>query len=377
MKMTKVVCLLPVLLLGLLVPACSFSPYALSNSRDGARNSFKALEGVSSSSAAQLLKFTEPRTNVTVVLVGAMHYNPTSVQLAMDTIQDLGKKNKLGSVVVESCDIRWNKTAELYNEKPYLKKLLDNEMRTACDVAFSFNRPTVLGDQRINITVDALKASLKQTFQDLVSPPTGWKRFGEEVSKAWEETVPLGGEGYLNAFSFLDPRLLLVLPISLVKYPVSFLVRDPFPTTIALSLLALLSYTDDPVTVQALIEGEVPLSDWIFSFVVAFLETAVFARLLLKPLLAERNKILARSIVEQCKIYKREKDDSIRGGWFGLFSNQFKAASKQRSDATEVVYAPGSPIDVMPSGGDEKVVVAILGMAHCNGIMKLLKEEKV
>merc|ERR1711865_1146088 len=37
--------------------------------------------------------------------------------------------------------------------------------------------------------------------------------------------------------------------------------------------------------------------------VVAILETIVFARLLLKPLLAERNEILAKSILDQCQIY--------------------------------------------------------------------------
>ena len=72
----------------------------------------------------------------------------------------------------------------------------------------------------------------------------GWKRFADEVRQAWRETVPLGGEGYLGAFSFFDPRLLLVLPISLVKYPLSFLARDPVPTSVVLLSLFALDFLD-------------------------------------------------------------------------------------------------------------------------------------
>jgi hypothetical protein len=120
--------------------------------------------------AAQLLEFVEPETGVKVTLIGAMHYNPSSVRLAKETIDRLGKANQLGSVIVEACDIRWNKTAELYADKPILKNLLSNEMRIACDTAMDFDRPVVLGDQRINITVDSLKANLGATMTDLLTP---------------------------------------------------------------------------------------------------------------------------------------------------------------------------------------------------------------
>ena len=47
-------------------------------------------------SGLQILEFQEPQTNVTVVLVGAMHYNPSSIQLATSTINELGQSNALG-----------------------------------------------------------------------------------------------------------------------------------------------------------------------------------------------------------------------------------------------------------------------------------------
>lgn len=351
------------LLLTLGVPIASFSPPRPWASNRGASVSLQA---------SQLLTFQEPRTNTTVILVGAMHYNPTSVRLAKTTIEDLGNENRLGSVIVESCDLRWNKTAELYEEKPFLKRLLTNEMRTASDVAFEFGRPVILGDQRINITTDALKSTLKETFVDLVTPLTGWKRFGDEVGAAWKETVPFGGKGYLSAFAFFDPLLLLALPVSFVKYPLSYFVKSPLPTTVVLSLLIGLSFSEDPMTVDALMADQIPASDYIASLAISALETIVFARLLLKPLLADRNEILARSILDQCEVFASEKE-SKQGGWF-----QFLAPKKQAiSSDQQIIYAPGSAISQKVSGGSDKVVVAVLGMAHCNGIKKLLEEQRV
>jgi hypothetical protein len=334
--------------------------------------------------ALQLLQFQEPQTNVTVVLVGAMHYNPASIQLAESTILYLGKQDKLGSVVIESCDIRWNKTAELYDEKPFLKTLLTNEMRTACDLALSFNRPVVLGDQRINITSSALKSSLQQTFKDLVSPPTGWKRFVDEVGGAWEDTALQGGDGYLSPFAVLDPRLLAVLPISLVKYPLAFLIRSPLPTSIVLTIFAALLIGEDSNAVQESsmsITNNYPISDWIGSLSFAALETAVFARLFLKPLLAVRNEVLAKSILDQCKLYAQGTQAKKSTGWFDNFLPKKNASpmSTTSNAATDIIYVPGSPVatTVSMSNQEDRVVVAVLGMAHCNGIMKLLKEQRV
>jgi hypothetical protein len=128
---------------------------------------------------------------------------------------------------------------------------------------------------------------------------------------------------------------------------------------------------------------QVPISDYIWSFLFAGLETAVFARLLLKPLLAERNEILAKSILDQCKIYTNtgEQQKPKTTGWLDNFltkENTSSPMSTTSNAATDIVYAPGSPAatTVVSDQGD-KVVVAVLGMAHCNGIMKLLKEQRV
>jgi hypothetical protein len=323
--------------------------------------------------AAQLLEFVEPETGVKVTLIGAMHYNPSSVRLAKETIDRLGKANQLGSVIVEACDIRWNKTAELYADKPILKTLLSNEMRIACDTAMEFDRPVVLGDQRINITVDSLKAKLGATMTDLLTPPSGWKRFIDEVRSAWKETVPFGGQGYLSAYAFFDPRLLLVLPVSLIKYPLSYFVRDPIPTAIGVTLLGAISFLDDPTSLGALVSDDeyIPFSDWVLSFAIALLETAIFARLLLKPLLADRNEILAQSILDQCRLYANKPQRATSPiNWFGFFSKEANVP-KGTTSTSSIMYAPGSA-SVRLEDGPDKVVVAVLGMAHCNGIKRIL-----
>eukprot|EP00536_Pseudo-nitzschia_multiseries_P015472 jgi/Psemu1/327919/estExt_fgenesh1_pg.C_8940001 len=419
----------------------------------------------------QVLEFREPTTNVTVLLIGSMHYNPASIRLVERTIRKLGDEKKLGS------------------------DFLGNEMRAAWEVATSYERPTVLGDQRINVTIDALKASLGETASDLLwGGPDGWKRSRDEIAANWDKTIPIGGfrrnskkdtdndavavtvtdsdtdsdtvdaaantdqPAYLNAVAFFDPRLLLSLPVSLVKYPLSFLVKDPVPVGTFFALIAALNvyqyqqyqygsgaeyYTFDLTNPDALLstfafafathpQTDYPWTDYVLSLGVAFVETVVFARLLLKPLLADRNEILARSVLDQCRVIKAEAEaeaeaegNRIVGAsssslsssassrswfkrWFAFAfappppsSSSSAIESKSKSEPgtkleakTEsepepepgIVYVPGCEPETLRANRNdkdknddsgEKVVVAVLGMAHCNGVMKLLRERRV
>lgn len=372
-----------------------------------------------------------------------MHYNPASIKLVENTVENLGQTNQLGSVIIESCDIRWNKTQEII-EKKRLKNIdndndndndeelsasankkdfLGNEMRAAWEIASQYNRPTVLGDQQINITIDALKASLKETAIDLVSGPAGWKRSRDEIAENWKKTIPIQSSGdndndsdndegsqYLNAFAFFDPRLLISLPVSLVKYPLSFLVKDPIPVGTVFAIIAALNFYGDGTGDMGImgdsssfsmdnlfVAKDYPWTDYVISTVVAILETVVFARLLLKPLLAERNEILAKSVLDQCKLYSTTSTttttngngSNVLGSWFErLFSSSSASSSNSLISADDaIIYVPGSDPETMrrtrrmtSSSADEnegKIVVAVLGMAHCNGVMKLLKEQRV
>merc|ERR1712151_545936 len=337
----------------------------------------------------QILTFKEPKTNVTVVLIGSMHYNPTSIKLTSDTIKELGQSNKLGSVIIESCDIRWNKTQEVNAEKSIFDEILKSEMSTASDITIQeFGRPVILGDQRINITGNALKDGIKDALNDIFLPITGWKRFYNKLKPAIDDAVPTG-PGYLDATSVFDLRLLLTTPVSFLKYPLSYLVRSPISSIIVLSFFFVLNALDPSTNGVMMVddgsgESRMQISELLGSLAFAILETAVFARILIKELLAERNEILAKNILEQCKIYAGAGTSTTSSNsLFGLQLPSFlkgiitQGNDYKVDDTTEIVYVPNSNNIANTNDGEEKVVVAVLGMAHCNGIMKLLKEQRI
>ena len=307
--------------------------------------------------ASQLLEFTEPTTGVKVVLVGAMHYNPASIQLTADTIHQLAQQDKLGSVLIESCDIRWNSTTDL---NPLVAKLLNSEMRTAHDLALAYGRPVVLGDQLINVTVDSLGKGLRETAVDLCRPG-GWRAIAGNVTEARAEALPLG-KNYLGLFSFLDPKLLLSSPISFIKYPLSYFVKSPIATSLFLGFL----FWADSVSAAPMVDASdavVDVSDLAVSFLGSTLELLVFARVFCKELLAERNEVLALNILEQCRFYQKTPQPWWRRWWW------------MAGGRPNISYAAGS---VRPRfDKSEKTVVAVLGLAHCNGIRKLLEEQRV
>eukprot|EP01082_Thalassiosira_pseudonana_P003129 g2565.t1 g2565 contig12:370233-371324(-) len=306
-----------------------------------------------SSLNSQILDFIEPTTGVPVKLIGAMHYNPASIKLATDTINELQAEGKLGSIIIESCSTRWNATLE--NEM--VKNALQSEMRAAHDLGLKYNRPVVLGDQCINITVSQLKNGAKEALIDLVQPIGGWGRLAESIGTARRESVPIG-DGYLGIDSFLDEKLLGAAPVSFVKYPLSYMVKSPVAAVIVLGLLVL---SGGEVSNASWLDEPASTSDMLVSLLVSFLETVVFARVFLKELLAERNEVLAVNILEQCKNYQSQ---SNKNGWMNLF--------KSNSDkANGAIYARESVVGKPEEG---KTVVAVLGLAHCNGIKKIMTE---
>ncbi len=301
---------------------------------------------------SQILDFIEPTTGVQVKLIGAMHYNPASIQLATDTINELAKKGKLGSIIIESCDIRWNATLE--NE--FVQDQLMSEMRAAHDLGVLYQRPVVLGDQRINITVSQLKNGAKEAVLDLVQPWNGgWNRLYDSISAARKEAVPLGEE-FLGIDSFFDPKLMLAAPVSLLKYPLSYFVRSPLFSIIVLCFFILLGGGDDANALSDLTPTD--LAESIFF---SALETVVFARVFLKELLAERNEVLAENIFEQCRNYAADKGT--------VWDKLFQAPVDKSKNA---IYARDSVVG--NSAEEGKVVVAVLGLAHCNGIKKIMTD---
>jgi hypothetical protein len=310
--------------------------------------------GARTSLQSQVLDFIEPTTGVPVKLIGAMHYNPASIKLATDTINQLAKKGKLGSIIIESCDIRWNATLE----NQFVQGQLMSEMRAAHDLGMLYSRPVVLGDQRINITVSQLKNGAKEAVLDLVQPWNGgWQRLFESISSARKEAVPFG-EQFLGLDAFLDPKLLRAAPVSLLKYPLSYIVRSPLFSIGILSFFIL--FGGDGANALG---GDMTATDLAESLFFSALETVIFARIFLKELLAERNEVLAENIFEQCRNYAAGK---------GNFWEKLRQPTGDKSNGA--IYAPGSVVG--NSSEEGKVVVAVLGLAHCNGIKKIMTEGK-
>ena len=291
---------------------------------------------------SQMLSFVEPSTGVIVKLVGAMHYNPTSVALAYSTCNDLAERSQLGSVIVESCPQRWNKTLISQPEGSILRKVFDNEMQAAAEVAVRYGLPVVLGDQDIAITNQRMQQTFKQSIGDLLTPwKGGWSNLYQDISLAYTQTLP-SGSAFLGPSDFLNLKLLVTTPISLFRYPLSFIVKAPIfgiPVVLGLLLSSFSDFSGDTTLIELTAADRI--QEILTSALIFGLETSIFARVFLISLLSERNDILANNILIECQKIARKKKE---GG------------SEQSSP---------------------KVVVAILGMAHCNGILNILAPDSV
>ena len=197
-------------------------------------NPFHGLKSSLSSSTfvekPQILSFHEPTTNVKVILVGAMHYNPWSISLAAETIKALAIRDQLHSTVIESCPDRWKKTLERQPQGSIFRALFDNEMQTAADVSLSFSRSLVLGDQNITITNTRMMQLFAESILDLMNPFNGgWSRISDEIKSIAAKIIikKPNDRKYLSFGDFFSPYLLLGAPVSLIRYPLAIIFKSP------------------------------------------------------------------------------------------------------------------------------------------------------
>lgn len=288
------------------------------------RSTSRTLALHSSRSAAreqQVLRLREPESGSEVVLVACMHFNPRSVALAADTARQLADSGQLGAVVVESCPTRWEKANNMHPAGSPLRILLDNEMQAASDVAEASGKPVVLGDQRVEEVGAEVAAAAKEALADLATPLNGgWARTGSEIVQGFRllSNNRVGknkGEpdnSSIGPLDFMDLGLMLGIPVSLVRYCLSTLLKAPAVFAAVVAFLVFFSYLP-----------ESPISD-----LISFVCEVLSLRVLLSVLLRDRDIILAKSIAATCKA----------------------------------------------SGGPGRAVVAILGAAHCNGVKRHLLE---
>lgn len=270
-----------------------------------------------------------------VVLIGTMHYNPASIQLVSSTVAGLAADKTLGALVLETCPQRWKGTLAKQPPGSALRSLLDNEFQAAVDAAGG-EGTLVLGDQPIDGVMGELKELAAATFQDALSPWAGWARLRTDLSRGYlREFAGLPGVPSLAPTDLLmDPRLLLCLPVSLVRYPLGMLLKSPRFALPTFGVLAGLDQLLNMVPVGSDVAGSyVATPEEIFVTILFacldVMQVVLLARCFLIGLLEKRNDILASSVRGAC-----------------------------------LEAAPGT------------AVVAVLGAAHLNGIQaRLLRED--
>lgn len=276
----------------------------------------------------QRVTITEPNTGVTVTLVGTMHYNPTSIALARNTVHELGQTNSLHSVVIESCPSRWTKALASQPPGSIMSKLFANEMMSASDAANEFNCPIILGDQNFNDTTRRMKEVFIDSLKDIANPTEGWKRLYSDISTLSSKVLATGDNNF-GPSDLFDPALLAKAPLSILRYSAAILIKAPklgFPIFALFIYSVLQSSAADSASIDIAGDANVDfILDSIFTLVTYVLQIALLGRVTLQALLHERNEILANNILTECKAAK-----------------------------------------------NGKTVVAILGMAHCNGVKDLL-----
>ena len=288
----------------------------------------------------QTLFFHDAETNQPIHLVGTMHYNPHSIKKVEDLIKAYGSTRRLGSLVIESCEERWESTQRIQPMGSKLRSFLDNEFQAAAELADQYGARTILADENISRNNERVNSALIQTVQDLGSPPKGWERIMFDLRRGWFENIdpqlpPTSkiesrDRMFLDKSDLFDLDMLQSAPISLARYVLGFVAKKPIPGTLLLAWLAgLIGYGvfgigDD---LSLLDEAKATATGLLLNIILGL---PLMGRILLITLLGDRNEILARRISDECRRLK----------------------SKERCE--------------------DRVVVVVLGLAHVNGVKRLL-----
>ena len=249
----------------------------------------------------QSLRFKDSRTGVDVVLVGTMHYNPGSIELAAGMVKKLADADDLAAIVLETCPSRWAKTQKMQPPGTLMRNVLDNEFQAATEAAGDYDAPVVLGDQRIEDLGESAKSVLKSTWRDFSNPlGGGWGRLLDDWKAGYaREVTGIPGAGLTAADLILDWRLAISMPVSLFRYPLAWTLKSPKVIVPFFSFVWGLEHLPDLVpqgAVNAASGAYVPTVEETavsaLFLVLDVLEVVFLSRLFLKALLEVRNDIL-------------------------------------------------------------------------------------
>lgn len=320
----------------------------------------------------QVLRFRDPVTQCKVVLVGAMHYNPKSIRTAARVVKETSVNGNLGAVVLETCPERWEASLSLHPRGSFLRKVLDNEMQSAAEQAQDAGRPVILGDASNEVTSRRMRDVGDVVRDDLSTPQSGgWVRFASKIftgeilpaEETKQQQKVLGCEeaeeaaaaashpsnrrrgddwtaeqesegGFLTLRDALDATLLLYLLVSFARYLAAIGLKTQ--NSVRLPFFGWLSFLCFKIWTTAGDEGAwTALSALETSELFAVgLFVCLVARVYATILLDERDQILAENISSQLDANARE--------W-----------------------------------GEDCTVVAVVGMAHCNGIKRAIRSREI
>ena len=153
---------------------------------------FAVLTAFAALRSPQVLRFRDATTRQEISLVGTVHYNPASVARAKDEVGlSLDRNNgKVGAVVVEACQSRWDRSLELAPPGSLYSKFIESEMQGAAGVALEAGVPVLLGDADVGPFLDRVRAVGKQTALDLISPlGGGWSAIYKDFARTLPGTI--------------------------------------------------------------------------------------------------------------------------------------------------------------------------------------------
>ena len=269
---------------------------------------------------APVQRFTDCKSGREVVLVGCMHCNPVSVQLVEDVIRSHGEAEALGAVVLETCSQRWESSPRSW--------AFNDEMQVAAELAEEYACGLALADQPIDVTSARLAQLTKLTAVQLA---TGrWRRVWEDIVAGWAALQPELESG-VGPMAFVEPGLLAGAPVAVLRY----LAASPSLAAVLIAVAAVLSAA---VGASEPLSGAPTVSELTPSVALALLESVLLLRVSLVGLVEERNFVLARHI---------------------------RACSMQ-------VMTPPRAVRQRGRGKDGRTVVAVMGLAHLNGVRRIL-----
>eukprot|EP00929_Paragymnodinium_shiwhaense_P061258 TRINITY_DN30592_c0_g1_i3.p1 TRINITY_DN30592_c0_g1~~TRINITY_DN30592_c0_g1_i3.p1 ORF type:complete len:351 (-),score=82.04 TRINITY_DN30592_c0_g1_i3:857-1909(-) len=311
---------------------------------------------------AELFKTKDSQSGSEVWLLGSMHFSPLSSLCAGSVVESLSKDGRLGAVVLELDEARWNRTLEMQPPGSPLRWLLDNEMQSAAEPAERAGVPVVFGDVEETGFDDEMRGELAVAVGDLLDPlGGGWQRTVDGIVEGLRidgQTLaaPAPKEG--NASKAQETAvsaqvmfyLLLGTPLSIMKsffalmldapYNfVSLVLAVPFLVFLATSMVsAVMAPAASSVAADAVVDpsaatkaagfldSNLRLALDLLETVLAALPTLVMWRVLPPLILKQRDGVLAEAVRNAC----------------------------------------------VEHGGGDKVVVVVLGKAHCNGVLRKL-----